>query len=134
MPIKVITIDDPKIVDALPIGDPNTIRVKPTGKDRIKVDSNCSVDTKRLEAKLNKEIEDRIEGDENLQNQIDEIKSGQGDEKSINLNQEDKLQIKGFEDAQESQVPIVKNGNVSWGNVKLKMDDEIEDCLCLQID
>lgn len=53
------------------------VRVK-DDESKIKVETGCNVDIRRLEILIEKETQDRISGDEYLQQQIDDISSKEG--------------------------------------------------------
>lgn len=59
MPIKVDIVDNS-----------STVRVRPNSKDEVHVKSSCDTKEKVLEAKIDKEIEERKEADAELQAQI----------------------------------------------------------------
>ena len=49
------------------------VRVRPRGKGQVKVESGCDTDKKRFEAILDEEIKNRILGDKELSDRIDDL-------------------------------------------------------------
>lgn len=49
------------------------VKVRPRGKDQVKVESGCDTDKKRFEAILDEEIKNRILGDKELSDRIDDL-------------------------------------------------------------
>ena len=49
------------------------VKIKPTGKGSVDVESSCDTDKKRFEALLDKEIQNRLLGDKELSDRIDDL-------------------------------------------------------------